>query len=211
MSLSSKLAKLQKQYKAAKAAPSGGFVPVPDGRYQARVDRAAIEEHRQHKYLLCAWTFTILEGPCANRKVFNNYHIGKTEQALGFLKRDLNQIGIETEDLEEALRQAIGRVVDIRVTTRNGFQNVWVNGLIQAPSDDDDDDGWKTDASDLDDDEDEEEDEDEAPKPKKTKKAKKAKKGKKTKKTESESEPEPEPDDDDMDDDDEDFDFDFDD
>ena len=132
-----------------KAEARVGFSPVPDGQYQARIDNAVLELSKSSKRPQISYELTIVSGEYENRKLWKRDGIDGEEQ-LEWTKGTLETLDLEIpdniNDLPDCIDGAKGLGVEITVRTKEEFQNIYFNELL-----------------DLDDvvDEDEEEDEDE--------------------------------------------------
>lgn len=161
----------------------GDFSPLPDGKYQAKISRAAIEvsskKAKNPGALLPTIEMAIISGDHVNRKVWKRYNIQsdieiklkdgtKTTSgalSLGSLKTDLATLGyedIKLSNLEGVFEKLLDSVVDISLVTRKSkkgeFQNCYINNIVDAPVDD----------SDIEDDDDEKEEETEEEKEEET-------------------------------------------
>lgn len=124
--------------------PDGGTdrTPVPDGQYQAVVDRVEIKETRNGDPRL-AWTLRIVAGPKSGRLLFRGNML-VTPDNWKWLKVDLARCGVEplrrASDLHARLGDLLDRILEVKVQTRPGRdgkpnQNIWINGLVSAGDD----------------------------------------------------------------------------
>jgi hypothetical protein len=116
--------------------PKDDRSPVPDGKYQVRVERVYLDCGQDGAWRL-KWEFVILTGPCAKRHLF--YSLPLTAQWIEAVKRDLARAGITPPETMRGLRSMIeagellDRVLEVQAKTKPGkdgrtFQNVYING-----------------------------------------------------------------------------------
>lgn len=183
MSYKDRLAKIGNAWK--KARPQGGGGSVPAGTYQAKIEKAFLKEKNDHMFFNVQ--LNIITGEYTGRKLFRNTDLDYVRDGeyigLGFLKKDLETLGVECDDisqLESVGKEILDLVVECNVVVNSkGYTNTYINKLIHSPE------------SAVEDDEDEEE----KPAPKK-----KAKSKAKKKEPEPEDEADDEWDDDEWDD-----------
>jgi hypothetical protein len=115
--------------------PKDDRSPVPDGKYQARVDRTYFECDRQGTQRL-KWDLVIVIGPCAKRHLFRSNPL--TQDWIESLKRDLARAGVTPPETMRGLRtmveagELLDRVLEVQAKTKPGkngesFQNVYIN------------------------------------------------------------------------------------
>lgn len=112
------------------------FEPIPDGRYEAIVERVELGRSKKGQHLL-KWQLRVT-GPChAGRKLWHT-NVIETRQNLAYLKGDLEMCGLHLRDLKELPRR-LGELLDVQLDiakrTREGFENVFFNRrLASAPA-----------------------------------------------------------------------------
>lgn len=158
---------LNKHLDAAKekaAESAGGYDEFDDGKYRARAVAAEIGVS-QNKRVQVVITWKFLDGDYKGKE--KKDFEGLAENHLPYLLRKLDAMGYDTtelEDLEGELKQILDDIkkskpkCKIRLKTKGDFQNVYVDGVLDAEEEEAD--------------EDDEEAEEESPK-KKSKKSKK--------------------------------------
>lgn len=130
------LKQFEDAYKNAEVKTSRLSEPVPDGTYQAQVDRVEIITSKSGNPLLM-WKLAILDEPYQGERVtkFNGLD---SEDKISWLKQDLFKAGLELEDLphlEQSLVHLLDRVLEIHIKskmTSNGkIQNVYINKRLK--------------------------------------------------------------------------------
>jgi hypothetical protein len=121
------------------------FSELPDGRYQAEITESRVEHAKSSGRLQWALTFKIIApGEFAGRYKWKTSGLDN-EERLEFVKKDLVRLGSHLEKISElpsVCPDFIGAVVEIGLKTKTGkdgneYQNVFINGLILAPEDQD--------------------------------------------------------------------------
>ncbi len=106
--------------------------PIPEGNYVLRTDQFTLTRSRtETKGILVR--FRIVEGPCANRTLFDTCWI--TEAAREYSRRVFDTIGLEGKSLREILNfrdfatlpllQARVRVTDFEGSRRSEIERLW--------------------------------------------------------------------------------------
>ena len=131
MAVQSKLKKLKGAWKKSQA--KSGNSPVPDGTYQCRIDEAVLSESKNTQRLQVGWTLKILADDQEGRMLWK-YDGIETEEAMGWFKGALETLELEVpdgeEDIPDVLEAAQGLGVEVTVRTKDEFQNVYFNELI---------------------------------------------------------------------------------
>ena len=131
MTVQSKLKALKKAWKKAEA--RAGFTPVPDGTYQAKIDGATLEESKTSKRLQVSWALQVVVGEYEGRKLWKRDGIDDENQ-LEWFKGALETLELEApndiEDIPDVLEEAAGMGVEITVRTKDEFQNIYFNEVI---------------------------------------------------------------------------------
>lgn len=153
------LARLQKLWK--KAEVRKGATVLPDGEYEAKVVEVTVAANKNGK-LAVHWTLEVVDGDCKGSKLHKWDNLS-TEDNLSFLKGTLEVAGVDMPDdiidLPEAVQDAIGKIILVRATTKNDYQNVYFNEAL-GDAEDEEADEEDEDEDEDEEDEDEEEDED---------------------------------------------------
>lgn len=127
-------------WKSTPTPEPNSFGDIPDGKYQAKVEEAIIENGGKNRdRLQVKWSFRITGPTHANRLSWMNTGLGD-EQGIEFTKRALATLGMsipeEIEQLPEILGKAVGMAVEINLRTKtndNGtFQNTYLNKALNA-------------------------------------------------------------------------------
>lgn len=107
------------------------YEPIPDGKYQASVERVELLRTKQGDPKL-QWKLRILGPKCQDRVVWRNNVIG-TPENIAWLKKDLCTCGLRLKKLSE-LPANLERLLDIRleVTKRSkgDYESIYINKRI---------------------------------------------------------------------------------
>ena len=124
------------------------FEPVPDGRYQVKVDRVEIDRAKSSGNPLLRWTLKIL-GPTHQGRLLWLNNVLIRGQSLAWLKRNLRTCGMELEqitDLPSRLGELLDVVLDVKKQSNGENTNIYFNKRLDtgadeanATTDDDDD------------------------------------------------------------------------
>lgn len=121
-----------------KAEAKVGFSPVPDSTYQCRIDDATLELSKSSKRPQISYALTVANGDFQNRKLWKRDGIDGEEQ-LEWTKGTLETLGLDIpEDIEglpEILEDVPGLYVEVTVKTKDEFQNIYFNELIEDVED----------------------------------------------------------------------------
>ena len=169
----SKLKALQKKWKTTQPKTFGK--QAPDGDYEVKIVSAVLEQAKsESKRLQVVWALKILEGDCKDRELTHRSGLEGSEDCLAYFQGELETLELELpddiSDIGGTLQEAIGLELEISLSTRNEFQNVRFNELLEASGDyyedeedeDEEEEEEEEEETDDDDDEEEEEEEDEA-------------------------------------------------
>lgn len=107
---------------------------VPDGKYQARVQRVRLDRSQKGDPML-KWELVVLSGPHANRHIFKNAVI--TQASLPFVKGDLKTLGLEVprfSELPNHLEELLDLTLEVTKRTKGEYTNVYFNKRIDVPS-----------------------------------------------------------------------------
>ena len=114
------------------------FTPLPDGKYQVRVDTVQIQEYEQTGAIYLYWELEVVNGQHEGRKVFKRNGLDNPEK-FGWLKTDLHRAGIELEKLSEiemVLPDLLDRILEVQLKTGKPtaegktYQNCYINKLL---------------------------------------------------------------------------------
>ena len=141
MGYSDFLSQYDREWQAAKV-KENDFAPIPDGKYQAKVDIARIDENEQNGSIFLYWEMEIITGPYEGRKIFKRNGLDNPER-FDWLKTDLFRAGISLEylsQLENSLPDLLDRVLEINLKTGKPnaegkkYQNCYINKLLGEDS-----------------------------------------------------------------------------
>lgn len=121
-----------------KTAGSASFDALPVSTYDVEIVKAEAKNAQSSGRLMFVVTFNVINGPHANRKVFNNFVVTpESEAAMGFFFKHMKALGLTSEfweknpDSEVVAQQLVGRQATIDVgqrvyqgETRNEVKNV---------------------------------------------------------------------------------------
>lgn len=116
-----------------------GFVTVPDGTYQARIDKFGLGKTQAGDPKM-EMEFVIVSGECSGSRLFHSQLI--RSKSLPYIKKDMETLGhagIKISRLEdEAFRASVlDTVVEVQKKTRKDnadFYNVYLNSLVSKPT-----------------------------------------------------------------------------
>lgn len=126
------------------------FSPLPDGKYQARIDVARIEENEEYHTVNLAWEFEVTTGEYQGRRIFKRSQLDN-EERLVYLKTDLDRLGVKLDrlsDIESVLHQLLDLVVEVYLKTGKPndkgktYQNCYINRLVGEKKGDSLSSGW---------------------------------------------------------------------
>jgi hypothetical protein len=172
--------------------PEKSFDKVDPGKYQAKIEAAAINNAKSSGRLQVSWELTIINGDFQGRKLFKHDGID-TVEGRSFFRGTLAKLGHEwpddPEDLPEVLEELLETYVAVTVRNRKDDEdniNIYFDKALDS-DDVEDNLGEDQDAGADEDDSDDDE--------KKSKKAKKDKSSKKRSKDEDDDDPDEDEDD----------------
>lgn len=116
------------------------FITPEDGRYRVIIDDVTYTEQDKdgrETYPTFVYTFTITEGDCKGQR-FRRFSSIRNERSAGFIKGDLQKLGIpiprDVEALPEQFMSARGYIIDVSVKTKevNGkpYKDIYIDKLI---------------------------------------------------------------------------------
>jgi hypothetical protein len=113
------------------------YDPLPDGKYQVKVDSVAIEESKTSGRLQLKWVLKVIAGAFTGRLIWRYNGFDSTEN-LTFLKKDLTTCGVTVtrlSELEDNLQFLLDTVLEVQLKTKGEYQNCYINKEIQVPDD----------------------------------------------------------------------------
>lgn len=118
------------------------FSPLPDGTYQAKVQRAYLEPNKKTGKLSFRIEFEVCAGQYQGRKAF--YFKAINQKSIPYLKIDLQRLNIEPKrlsDMEDYFPSLLDKVVEIYLktgkpdATGKTYQNTYINKMLEkAPT-----------------------------------------------------------------------------
>jgi hypothetical protein len=122
------------------------FEPVPDGKYQALVDRMELVRTSKGDPML-KWTLRILGPKCEGRLLWR-YNVLASQQNIQWLRKDLHACGVFI--LPSELPANLDRLLDIKLNitkkTKGDFDSIYINSRIKTADDTQKADGKAADA-----------------------------------------------------------------
>jgi hypothetical protein len=116
------------------------FEPVPDGKYQVKVDRVGIARAKSSGNPMLKWTLKILAPTHAGRLLWRN-NVMASKENIKWLKNDLHVCGVELEklsDLPNRLEELLDLTLEITKRTRGENENIYLNRRIEIDDGDGD-------------------------------------------------------------------------
>lgn len=155
MSLTSQLKGMEAKFaeQAARAKAEGGYQNLPDTTYTARLTKAEISEGQT---LRLKMVFVVLEGEHEGATVTKSDGLEATEDSLYYTARLLGRFGFDPEEINPLSKKLPGilaeltkskPVCQIALRTKNDFQNVYVNKVLDDYEGGEDEDGDEDDGT----------------------------------------------------------------
>ncbi len=116
------------------------FEPVPDGKYQVKVDRVEIARAKSSGNPMLKWTLKILAPTHAGRLLWRN-NVMASKENIKWLKNDLHVCGLEIEklsELPERLDDLLDLTLEVTKRTRGENENIYLNRRIEIDAGDGD-------------------------------------------------------------------------
>jgi hypothetical protein len=132
------LATMDQEWMGIEVEPKQTFDPLPDGKYQVKVDSVAIEESKTSGRLQLKWVLKVIAGAFTGRLIWRYNGFDSTEN-LTYLKKDLTTCGVTVtrlSELEDNLQFLLDTVLEVQLKTKGEYQNCYINKEIQMPEDD---------------------------------------------------------------------------
>ena len=123
-------------------AEATGFTPLPDGKYQARVDTIRIEPNKKTNELALRMDLVVAVGEHKDRKVV--YYKGINEKQIPYLKADLARIGVNPEPfskIESYFPGVLDKILEVEMKTskpgQDGktYSNLYINKTVGTAPD----------------------------------------------------------------------------
>jgi hypothetical protein len=109
------------------------FEPVPDGKYQVKVERVEVSRAKSSGNPMLKWTLKILAPTHAGRLLWRN-NVMASKENIKWLKNDLHVCGVELEklsDLPNRLEELLDLTLEVTKRTRGENENVYLNRRIE--------------------------------------------------------------------------------
>jgi len=119
------------------------FDNVPDGKYQAVVDRVELTTAKSTDKPMLKWTLKIIAPHHVGRLLWRNNMIASPEN-IKWLKTDLHTCGLTIKKLSKLpdnLEKLLDTKIEVTVRTRGDSQNIYFNRLIDSGGRDEAEDG----------------------------------------------------------------------
>lgn len=119
--------------------PDDGRVPRPDGRYDCEFAAYRLTRARRGKNAgatMLSLGFQVQTGEFEGKWIWDSDPLVNDAKKLGYIKRKLRYLGVEIsrlENLPATLEEAKGTLVEIRLVTKNSYQNVYVQPPSSEP------------------------------------------------------------------------------
>jgi hypothetical protein len=113
--------------------PKDDRSPVPDGRYQARVERTYFDCDKQGTTRF-RWDLVIVAGPYAKRHLFRSCPL--TPDWIESIKKDLVHSGATPPETMQGFKamveagELLDRVVEVQVKTKGEYHNTFINAPV---------------------------------------------------------------------------------
>jgi hypothetical protein len=116
------------------------FDDLPDGKYQAIVERVELTRAKTSGNPMLKWTLKILGSKYKGRKLWRN-NVMASKENIKWLKQDLYTCGLELQklsDLPDNLDKLLDITVEITKKSRGENENIYINRRIVIAADDGD-------------------------------------------------------------------------
>lgn len=114
------------------------FEPVPDGKYQVKVERVEVARAKSSGNPMLKWTLKILAPSHAGRLLWRN-NVMASKENIKWLKNDLHVCGVELGKLSELpnrLEELLDLTLEVTKRTRGENENVYLNRRIEIDAGD---------------------------------------------------------------------------
>ena len=116
------------------------FEPVPDGKFQVRVQSVELTRAKSSGNPMLKWTLKILAPTHAGRLLWRN-NVMASKENIKWLKNDLHVCGLEIEklsELPERLDDLLDLTLEVTKRTRGENENIYLNRRIEIDAGDGD-------------------------------------------------------------------------
>jgi hypothetical protein len=172
--IAKELSQLSKMWKTAQPV-AAGYQTIPDGEYSAKITEMSVQKSKNGR-LQVVTTFEVVDGEHEGSSI-KRFDGLDNERSIGYFKGMAEIIGLDLPNditlLPEVLKTFVdecGDFFEITVKTKNEYQNVYVNGVSDAVSEEGSEevegDEEEVEEEEIEDDEEEVEEEEETPKKK---------------------------------------------
>lgn len=127
------LAQFDEEFGQIEPAEKKEFEPIPNGKYQAKIDKVYLDRSKTSSNLMLKWELVIISGQYQGRRLFRNNMLA-TKENISWLKTDLETAGVvleRTSDLPNRLGDLLDVVLEVSVRNRKegdrDYQNVYLN------------------------------------------------------------------------------------
>jgi hypothetical protein len=117
-----------------------GFDAIPDGTYQAVIDRVELKRSKTSGRKMLEWELKILGPSHAGRKVWK-YTLLETPENVAWAKKDFRRVGLHLEklsDLPSRLEELLDLRVEITKKTRGEYEDIYFRKRLSGEGDDGD-------------------------------------------------------------------------
>ena len=122
-------AELDAQYQSAEVPDE--FAAIPDGSYQAAIDKAELTRSKSGKAMLK--TTLKIVGPSNAGRLIWRYNLFETADNIKFLKADLARCGMTLDhlgDLRTRVSELNGIIVAVKLQTKGDRQQCYIQSLV---------------------------------------------------------------------------------
>jgi hypothetical protein len=125
-------------WEQAEVTENTDFSPIPDGKYNAKVEKCQYTHTKETGLPMIAWEFIIAGEVQNGRHVFLNRVLRKDNpDSIKFVKNDFARVGLRPKFLSELvpmMGEMLDKVVEIQLKTKTGndnqqHQNCYINKL----------------------------------------------------------------------------------
>lgn len=125
------------QRAAFKKAKSMDFEQLPDGEYQATLDKVQVKAFGQKAEKKAMLTYAVFSPDEHGGSTYTQFLSLDNTNAYGVLKSVLRKFGNNPEemmidDVEVAFQNAIGNEVHFKLETKNGYQNLYITAVVKG-------------------------------------------------------------------------------
>jgi len=136
--IAERLAQYDEAFGGVDPAENKEFEPLPDGNYQAKVDRAVVAPSKRSDRDMLTITWSIIGPTHAGRLVWDRTLLDRPD-GWPFLKAMLLKMGINLSQLSElpaACHLMLDRYAEIYIKQAGEFTNVYVNKQLEVATTD---------------------------------------------------------------------------